>query len=75
MNCPRCQVETLVTDSRTNDALRYVRRRRICPNGSCKYRFTTYEKEKIRETESVLKRRMLAIRRIATAALDAKEVQ
>lgn len=41
MLCPRCQKETQVIESRTND-ITSIRRRRECL--SCGFRFTTYEK-------------------------------
>ncbi len=42
MNCPVCQHATQVTNSRPADHGRAIKRRRMC--GSCKRRFTTYER-------------------------------
>lgn len=43
MKCPYCQVpDSRVLDSRTSDDGMVIRRRREC--GSCKKRFTTYER-------------------------------
>lgn len=43
MNCPECQAETIVADSRVSSRGNSVRRRRECPG--CAHRFTTYEME------------------------------
>lgn len=42
MNCPKCNIETRVKDSRINAAGTQIRRRRICPK--CEVKFTTFER-------------------------------
>ncbi len=42
MQCPFCNADTRVVDSRPADAGRSVRRRRLC--SECAQRFTTYER-------------------------------
>ena len=42
MQCPICQSETKVTNSRSADRGKVVKRRRICTK--CERRFTTYER-------------------------------
>lgn len=39
--CPKCNGETVVVDSRVRKTVPYLYRRRVCLN--CKHRFSTYE--------------------------------
>jgi len=66
MECPKCGGETEVKDSRNNiEGQRW--RRRVCLEGSCQRKFTTYEisSEKFKDFE-VKEGALKSIRRMLT---------